>query len=120
MPRSMSCGGRHCALVTMDGRLITWGANDYGQLGRGFFTGNNDENGGGDGSADGGLDSRAEVEVNRRQELVRVSESVRKHKEQYSANNNGKELTEEDVAALTRKAQAGVDLTRLVHCHYTS
>jgi len=25
-------GANHCAVVTMDGRLVTWGANDHGQV----------------------------------------------------------------------------------------
>jgi hypothetical protein len=37
-PRAMSCGAAHCAVITMDGRLVTWGANEFGQLGRGFFS----------------------------------------------------------------------------------
>ena len=28
----MSVGANHCAVVTMDGRLVTWGANDHGQV----------------------------------------------------------------------------------------
>lgn len=121
VPRAMSCGGRHCALVTMDGRLITWGANDYGQLGRGFFTSNNKTNNGNgnngngdgdDGGADGGVASSAEVEVNRKQENIKISESVRKHKEKYEKL-HCKQLSVEDVAELTRKAKEGQDLNRV-------
>lgn len=31
----ISCGGNHTAVITKDGSLYTWGANDYGQLGNG-------------------------------------------------------------------------------------
>jgi hypothetical protein len=97
VPRSMSCGSRHCALITMDGRLITWGSNEFGQLGRGFYSG--------DDSADGGLTSSAESEVNRQMENIRISETVKRHRDQYVA--QGREVTEQDVAELTRKAKTG-------------
>ncbi|KAL1507705.1 hypothetical protein AB1Y20_007318 [Prymnesium parvum] len=33
-PQPLSCGGAHSAMLTKEGGLYTWGANDYGQCGR--------------------------------------------------------------------------------------
>ena len=36
MPVQIKCGGAHCALVTNDGQLYTWGAGRYGATGLGL------------------------------------------------------------------------------------
>lgn len=36
-PRIVCCGARHSAIVTLDGRLYTFGANECGQLGHGDY-----------------------------------------------------------------------------------
>ena len=36
--KTVSLGGHHSALLTVDGRLFMYGSNDRGQLGVGFST----------------------------------------------------------------------------------
>lgn len=35
--RQIACGGQHCAIVTIDGRVLTWGKGSYGRLGHGHL-----------------------------------------------------------------------------------